>query len=92
MAFVVVSQILALRRILEEAKNFNLEAILIFVDFKKAFDSVDRDKMFDILSLYGIPQKIIDAIKLPYTDAQSSVQTPDGETPTFFFFSWYSSR
>ena len=39
--------------------------------------------MFDILSLYGIPQKVIDAIKLLYTNTQSSVQTPDGETTTF---------
>lgn len=78
-----LTQILALRRILEEARNFNLEAILVFVDFKKAFDSVDREKMFDILSLYGIPQKIINAIKLLYTDTKSSVQTPDGETDTF---------
>ena len=78
-----LSQILVLRRILEEARNYNLEAILVFVDFKKAFDSVDRDTMFDILSLYGIPQKIIDAIKLLYTDTKASVQTPDGETDTF---------
>ena len=78
-----LSQILALRRILEEASNFNLDAILIFIDFKKAFDSVDRDKMFDILSLYGIPQKIIDAIRLLYSNTQSCVQTPDGETTSF---------
>ena len=39
--------------------------------------------MFDILSLYGIPPKIINAIKLLYTDTISSVQTPDGETDTF---------
>ena len=78
-----LTQILALRRILEEARNFNLEAILVFVDFKKAFDSVDREKMFDILSLYGIPQKIITAIKLLYSGTKSSVQTPDGETDTF---------
>ena len=78
-----LTQILSLRRILEEARNFNLSATLIFVDFKKAFDSVDREKMFDILSLYGIPLKIITAIKLLYTDTKSSVQTPDGETDTF---------
>eukprot|EP00111_Clytia_hemisphaerica_P008042 TCONS_00023424-protein len=39
-----LTQIQSLRRILEEARNFNLDAILVFVDFKKAFDSVDRDK------------------------------------------------
>ena len=60
-----------------------MEAILIFVDFKKAFDSVDRDKLFEILSLYGIPTKIIDAIRLLYVNTKASVLTPDGETDTF---------
>ena len=47
-----LSQILALRRIIEEITNCNKEAVFIFVDFSKAFDSIDRNKMFDILSLY----------------------------------------
>ena len=77
------THILSLRRILEEARNFNLEAILGFVDFKKAFDSVDRDRMFEILSYYSIPQKFINAFRLLYVDTKAFVQTPDGETSTF---------
>ena len=42
-----LSQILALRRIIEEITNFNKEAVFIFVDFSKAFDSIDRSKMFE---------------------------------------------
>ena len=37
---------------------------LVFIDFSKAFDSVDREMMFNILALYGIPTAIIDAIKV----------------------------
>ena len=44
------SQILALRRIVEEIKNNNLNAALVFIDFKKAFDTVHRGKMLDIYS------------------------------------------
>ena len=44
-----VSQILALRRIIEEIKNKNLKAALVFIDFKKAFDTIHRGKMLDIL-------------------------------------------
>ena len=56
---------------------------MVFVDFSKAFDSVDRDKMFEILKLYGIPDKIISAIKVLYTDTSSTILTPDGETSSF---------
>jgi len=55
----------------------------VFVDFSKAFDSVDRSKMFEILKLYGIPDQIIAAIKVMYTGTSSTVLSTDGETPSF---------
>ena len=36
--------------------------------------------MFEILGLYGIPQPILDAIRLMYTNNTSTVLSPDGET------------
>ena len=44
-----VAQILALRRIIEGVKGKNLKAVLTFIDFKKAFDSIHRGKMMRIL-------------------------------------------
>ena len=48
------SQILTIRRILEGVRAKNLQATLIFVDFTKAFDSIHRGKMEQILLAYGI--------------------------------------
>ena len=56
------SQILALRRIIEEMRNHQKEADIIFIDFKKAFYSVDRNTLFQILHTYGIPDKIVKPI------------------------------
>ena len=78
-----LSQILSIRRILEESRKLNKEAILCFVDFKKAFDSIDREKMFEILSLYGIPKKIIHAVRAMYTSTKAKVVSPDGDTDLF---------
>lgn len=39
-----VTQIIALRRIIEEVKKNNLPAVLTFIDFKKAFDSIHWGK------------------------------------------------
>ena len=55
----------------------------MFVDFSKVFHSVDRRKMFEILRLYGIPDKIIEAIKVMYTGTSSTVLSTDGETLSF---------
>ena len=77
------SQILCLRRLLEESQNFNLDLAFVYVDSLEAFDSIDRSKMFEILKLYGIPDKTIFAIKVMYTDTSSTILTPDGETDPF---------
>ena len=77
------SQLSSLRRIIEEMRNANREMTLIFDDFKKAFDSVDRQAMFEIPHLYAIPQEMVNAIKVLYTDTKARVLTSDGETDTF---------
>ena len=77
------SQILALRRLIEGVKDKNLEAILIFIDFKKAFDTIHRGKMLAILKYYGIPEELVKAISIMYEDTTSNVITFDGETETF---------
>ena len=82
-----LSQILCLRRIIEESKLSNRDLALVYVDFSKAFDSVDRNILFDILKLYGMPDKIISAIKVLYTDTSSTILTSDGEIPAFSFSS-----
>ena len=67
------SQILALRRLIEGVKDKNLEAILIFIDFKKAFDTIYRGKMLAILKAYGIPEELVTAISIMYEDTTAKV-------------------
>ena len=77
------SHILTLRRIIEGVKARNLTAVMTFVDFKKAFDTVHRGTMMAILRAYGIPSEIVDVIKLLYTGTKAKVVTPDGQTEHF---------
>ena len=55
----------------------------MFVDFSKAFDSVNRKAMLHILLNYGIPQEIVKAIAIMYDNPSSFVQTFDGPTEEF---------
>ena len=75
--------ILTLRHIIESIKSKNLALAMVFIDFSKAFDSIHRERMFQILSAYGIPTSIINAIKLIYENSCAHVITPDGETKFF---------
>ena len=51
------SQTLITRRILESIRAKNLEATILLVDFTKAFDSIPRGKMEQILLAYALPKK-----------------------------------
>ena len=68
-----VQQIHILRRIMEGACYQKIPLYITFVDFMKAFDSIDRDMMFSILRHYGIPEPIVEAIRTLYTDSSSRV-------------------
>ena len=76
-------QILTLQRLLEGVKVQHLEAILTFVDFKKAFDTIHREKLMQILKAYGVPDKIVNAISILYKDTIAQVLSPDGDTEFF---------
>ena len=77
-------QIPTIRRILEGIKSKNLPATLLFIDFPKAFDSIHRQKMRDILSAYGTPKETVNAIMMLSHNTRSMVRSPDGDTDFFY--------
>ena len=64
-------------------RNNQKEAAIIFIDFKKAFDSVDRNTLFQILHACSIPEKIVKVIQIMYVNTSAVVLTPEGETSNF---------
>jgi hypothetical protein len=68
-----VQQIHILRRIMEGAGAQQIPLYITFIDFMKAFDSIDREMMFSILRHYGIPEKIVSAIRVLYDESTSRV-------------------
>jgi len=46
-------------QIIEKHREFNIPTYVSFIDFKKTFDSVGRDKLWTIMSSKGIPAHLI---------------------------------
>ena len=77
------SQILIIRRILGGVRAKNLQATWLFVDFTKAFDSIHRGKMEQILLAYCLPIETVAAIKILYRNTKVKVRSLDEDTEYF---------
>ena len=72
------SQILTICQILEGIRAKNLQAL--FVDFSKAFDSIHRGKMEQILLAYVLPKETVAAIRMLYKNTKVKARSLDWDT------------
>ncbi len=68
-----INQIFALRNILEQVNEWNAILYTHFIDFEKAFDSVHRESLSNIMSMYGIPEELIALVKVMYNNFECTV-------------------
>ena len=79
----MTSQIFTTCRILESVHAKILDETILFVDFSKAFDSIHRGKMEQILLAYGLPKETVTAIMMLYKNMKVKVRSPNGDTDYF---------
>jgi hypothetical protein len=66
-------QIFYIHQILEKKWEYNGTVHQLFIDFKKAYDSVRRDVLYNILNEFGIPRKLVGLIKMCLNETYSRV-------------------
>ena len=62
------------RQMLEKKWEYNEEVHQLFVDFKKAYDSVRREVLYTILILFGTPRKLVRLITMSLTETYNRVR------------------
>jgi exonuclease III len=73
-----------LRTLTEQAKLQKKKLYTCFVDFKKAFDTVPRDLLWQVLERLGIRGRILECLRSMYRQDQACLHHPEeGLTPTF---------
>src|ERR1700753_2667348 len=68
-----IDHIASLRIIVEQSLEWQSLLYMNFIDFKKAFDMVDREVLWKILRYYGLPIKIVNIIRSLYTNTRYRV-------------------
>jgi hypothetical protein len=67
-------QIFYIRQILEKIWEYNGTVNQVFIDFKKAYDSVRREALYNILIEFEIPRKLVGLIKMCLNETYSGVR------------------
>lgn len=76
-------QIATLRIIVEQSLEWNSPLYINFIDYEKAFDSVDRETLWKLLRHYAIPEKITNLIRNSYNEMSCRVVHGGQLTNTF---------
>ena len=78
-----IDHILTLCTILRNRKSLGLSTFLSYIDFQKAFDSVDRNLMFYKLSQIGVTGRFYGALQAMYKNPRSKILLNEFETAFF---------
>ena len=78
-----IDQIFVLRRVLEHRSQYQQPTLACFVDFRAAFDSVDRQSLWSIMLSDGLPPKLVNLIKAYYSSTRAKVRAYGEESSCF---------
>ena len=76
-------QIANIRWIMEKAREFQKNIYFCFIDYAKAFDYVDYNKLWKILKEMGIPDHMTCLLRNLYAGQEATVRTGHGTTDLF---------
>ena len=69
--------------IIKKAREFQKNIYFCFIDYDKAFDCVDHNKLWKILKEMGIPDHLTCLLRNKYADQEATVRTGHGTTDWF---------
>ena len=76
-------QIANIRWVIKKAREFQKNIYFSFIDYTKAFDCVDRNKLWKIMKEMGIPDHLTCLLRNLYAGQEATVGTGHGTTDWF---------
>ena len=72
------------RRLQELGRTSNTSLEICFIDLAKAYDSVDRVLLWEVLARFGVPPRMIKGIRMFHDGMRARVQLDDGDFSAWF--------
>ena len=78
-----LDNVFTLHAIIQRYLSRHKKMYVCFVDYRKAFDSVNRDVLWKVLSTYGINGRLLQMLKAIYSDVICCVKGNEGYSDSF---------
>ena len=79
-----IDMLFVVRRLQELGRRRKIPLYMCFVDLQKAYDSVDRELLWQVLARAGIPEEMIAVIRQFHDGMQARVRLDNGELSEWF--------
>ena len=77
-------QIFDIRTLIEQSSEWNSLLYINFLDFEKAFDSIQHNTLWSVLRSYGFPNKVINILSHMYVNNRCVMcEAEDSTVPGF---------
>ncbi|KAK0419551.1 hypothetical protein QR680_014205 [Steinernema hermaphroditum] len=71
----------AVNELVERSREYRLPLFILFVDYEKAFDSVETNAVWNAIQQQGVPAQIIKLLQKIYSEARSLINIADRLVP-----------
>ena len=79
-----IDQLHTIRQILEKTKEYNIDTYHLFIDFKAAYDSINREKLLEAMLEFNIPNKLISLTRMTLKGFLCRVKISSSLSEPFF--------
>ncbi|XP_043476186.1 uncharacterized protein LOC122507501 [Leptopilina heterotoma] len=79
-----IDNIFVLNHVTQKARGKKDKVYGMFIDLKKAYDTVDREKLWNIMKKVGISEYLIEKVKEIYYETKVRIKKKDGLTDEFW--------
>lgn len=78
-----MDQLYTVKMVAEKCWEFDIDVYQLFVDFKQAYDSIDRSKLYTIMLDFDVPSKLVRLVRVTMQGSQCQVRVMGELTGNF---------
>lgn len=78
-----VDQIFTLKEITSKYWEYNKDLYILFIDFAKAYDSITRTKIWEVMRKYKIPEKLVRLTRMCVLNSKAKIKVDTEYSETF---------